>query len=149
VGSDNTFRYFRAILTPKFWSLSLSRDSRIWQRKSVIEILHSVLENVDTVFQTSETYLVHNYCVQYRESHFHFANRMMEEEGIYYYFTHAADKHQLVVSDHSPNSPDLEGQVRFHYDYVQGGIRDEARIYRWETSQSLVSGGHVLWDHQF
>lgn len=79
-------------------------QSRVFQQKSVPDILAEVLKGLrpDLTINLKGNYLPRDYCVQYRESDFDFASRLMEEEGIYYYFQHSAGKHVLVVSDPGP-----------------------------------------------
>ena len=63
------------------------------------DILRRVLSGLDVTYEISGTYYERDYCVQYRESDFDFASRLMEEEGIYYFFKHADGSHQMVVTD--------------------------------------------------
>jgi type VI secretion system secreted protein VgrG len=72
---------YRAELVPAFWLLTKTRDRRIFQDKSVPEILRSVLGGLDADYRLQGSYEPRNYCVQYRESDFGFASRLMEEEG--------------------------------------------------------------------
>ena len=107
-GRDATFTAYRMEVVPEFWLLSLRVRSRIFQQVSVPDILKLVLNGLDVVFDLHGTFAARDYCVQYRESDFAFASRLMEEEGIYYFFKHTAAGHQLVVSNSSgaPDVPD-------------------------------------------
>ena len=80
---------------------------------------------------------------------FNFASRLMEEEGIFYFFKHTADGHQLVVTNTPDSHPDLENKSTIIYEEVGGGTREEERITGWEKTQELRSGKYTLWDHSF
>ena len=99
--------------------------------------------------RSSATYYPRDYCVQYRESDFAFASRLMEEEGIYYFFKHTADDHQMIVTDMPTIHPDLPTQKTVIYEELIGGVRDEMRITEWQKTQELRSGKYTLWDHCF
>jgi type VI secretion system secreted protein VgrG len=146
---DEIFVHFRAELVPKLWLLTKTFRSRIFQHLSVPDILRQVLQGFDVTYEISGTYYPRDYCVQYRESDFDFASRLMEEEGIYYFFKHGDGSHQMVTTDLPNHHPDLSGQSDVIYDEVSGGSRKDMRITAWEKSQELRSGQYTLWDHCF
>jgi type VI secretion system secreted protein VgrG len=146
---DETFVHFRGEIVPKFWLLTKKVRSRIFQHLSVPDILRQVLSELNVAYELSETYFPRDYCVQYRESDFDFASRLMEEEGIYYFFRHADASHQLMVTDVSTRHPFISGQSKIIYEELSGGVREEMRITAWEKSQELCSGEYTLWDHCF
>ena len=146
---DNTFTSYRAEVVPEFWLLTKKAQSRIFQQITVPEILKQVLVGLDVSYELSGTYNSRDYCVQYRETDFNFASRLMEEEGIYYYFQHEADDHRMVVADTPQNQPDLPGPSTIIYDGAVGGSRAEDRIHDWEKTQELRPGKYTLWDHCF
>ncbi len=97
-GSVDLYRY-RAVVVPKLWLLTRTVRSRIFQQASVPEILKEVLTGLDVDDSKIQgNFDPREYCVQYRESDFNFASRLMEEEGIYYHFVHREDGHQLVLT---------------------------------------------------
>ena len=144
---DETFVKFRAEVVPKLWLLTKKVRCRIFQQLSVPDILRTVFTGLDVSYQISGTYYPRDYCAQYRESDFDFASRLMEEEGIYYFFKHADGSHQLVVTD--IKSPTVEGQSSVIYEELFGGGREDMRITDWEKTQELRSGEYTLWDHCF
>ncbi|MCB1034318.1 MAG: type VI secretion system tip protein VgrG, partial [Acidobacteria bacterium] len=96
------FTTYHADLHPTLWFLTLGRDCRIFQQKTVPEILEAVLDAhgvTDRELKLNGQYEPRDYCVQYGESPFAFLSRLMEEEGIFYYFVHEFDKHTLVIAD--------------------------------------------------
>jgi type VI secretion system secreted protein VgrG len=146
---DETFVHFRAELVPQLWLLTKKVRSRIFQHLSVPQILRQVLAELDVKYEISERYYPRDYCVQYRESDFDFASRLMEEEGIYYFFKHANGSHQIVATDVSNHHPDVVGQSDVIYEEISGGLRKDMRIVAWEKQQELRSGVYTLWDHCF
>jgi type VI secretion system secreted protein VgrG len=148
-GRDERFNHFRAELVPKLWLLTKHSRCRIFQHLSIPDILRQVLVGLDVSYDLSATYHQRDYCVQYNETDFDFASRLMEEEGIYYFFKHADGNHQLVVTDVPTQHPSVPGTSNVIYDAMSGGERDEMRISRWEKSQELRSGKYTLWDHCF
>ena len=123
--------------------------SRIFQHITVPDILRQLFQGLDVKYEISETYYPRDYCVQYRESDFNFASRLMEDEGIYYFFQYGEESHQMILSDAPTQHPDLSGQSNVIYDEVSGGVRNDMRITAWEKSQQLGSGICTLWDHSF
>jgi type VI secretion system secreted protein VgrG len=146
---DEIFVHFRAELVPKLWLLTKKVRSRIFQHLSVPDILHEVFSGLDVTYEISGTYYQRDYCVQYRESDFDFASRLMEEEGIYYFFKHADARHQMVVTDVSNRHPSVPGESNVIYEEVSGGVHEEMRITAWQKTQELRSGEYTLWDHCF
>jgi type VI secretion system secreted protein VgrG len=148
-GRDENFIHYRAEMVPQFWILTKRHRSRIFQHMTVPDILKQVLDGLSVAFETEGTFYERDFCVQYRESDFDFACRLMEEEGIYYFFKHSEDEHTLVLGNTPSPHPDLPGAATITYEEVVGGVRDEERIIQWEKIQELRSGKYTLWDHCF
>jgi type VI secretion system secreted protein VgrG len=87
--------------------------------------------------------------VQYRESDFAFASRLMEEEGIYYFFKHSDGSHQMLVTDVPNRHPAVQGQANAVYEEVTDELRTDMRVTGWEKIQEVRSGECTLWDHCF
>ena len=151
-GRDESFTRFTAEVVPRFWRLTKRVRSRIFQRMSVPEILEKVLAGL--AFDISGLhgqYPAHNYCVQYRESDFAFASRLMEEEGLYYFFEHSADGHVMVVRDFSYDCAPLReaATVAFDDGVGAGGTRPNGRITEWIKTQQLTAGQSTQGDFCF
>lgn len=144
---DFHFVAFRAEVVPRLWLWTKKVRSRIFQQLSVPDILRQVFTGLDVNYQFAGTYHPRDYCVQYRESDFDFASRLMEEEGISYFFKHADGSHQLVVTD--MNFPVAPGQSNVIYEETTGSEREDMRITGWEKFQELRAGEYALWDHSF
>jgi len=101
-GMDNRFVTYLAELHPWPWLLTMSADCRIFQNMSTLDIVKKIFSDLgftDFSDKTTGTYTARDYCVQYRETAFAFVSRLLEEEGISYYFTHDASKHMMVLVD--------------------------------------------------
>ncbi len=148
-GRDEEFTVYKAELVPEFQLLAHKAQSRIFQRKSVPEILKEVMKGVTVDWQLESQYEERDFCVQYRETDFNFASRLMEEEGIFYFFKHENGKHTMVVADSGAAFPDLPGESEITYEELEGGVRDDNRIWAWERAQEARSTKCLLWDHTF
>ncbi|WP_296947989.1 type VI secretion system Vgr family protein [uncultured Massilia sp.] len=116
-GFERDFASYEAELVPMLWLLTLSRDRKIWQNKTVTEILAAVLGAFSIPFEdkTSGTYAAIEYCVQYDETAFDFVCRLMEQHGICYFFTFTSSAHTMVLADANTAFADCAGAaaVRF------------------------------------
>ncbi|WZP00786.1 type VI secretion system tip protein TssI/VgrG [Isosphaeraceae bacterium EP7] len=138
---------YRMEVVPTHWLLTRRTDSRIFQQKSVPEILKIVLAGLDVTYQLQGTYPSREFCAQYRETDFQFASRLMEDEGIFYFFTHGpGGAHSMVVADHNDSFvPDPDRPVLGMRDYLEA----DYGIVAWEQGQQLRSGQVTLFDHHW
>ena len=141
---DDSYLHYDAEIVPQLWLTTQNLQSRIFQQMSVPDILRQVLADYNVSYELSGTYEPRNYCVQYRESDFDFVNRLMEEEGIYYFFQHSSSAHQLIIVDNMLSLPTIGSSSTIIYDELQGGLRDESRITRWEKRQQLCAQSHPV-----
>ncbi|MFO0948267.1 MAG: type VI secretion system tip protein TssI/VgrG [Planctomycetota bacterium] len=108
-----------------------------------------VLAGIETQFDLVKDYPAHNLCVQYDESDFQFASRLMEEEGIHYYFEHSLDGDRLVLADDSTKSARLAESANIPFGFEGSGDRQGGWIHHWRKSQRLTIGKSVLRDFCF
>jgi type VI secretion system secreted protein VgrG len=148
-GRDDTFTVYEAEIVPDVWKLTRKAQSRIFQRLTVPEILKKVFVGFSVDWQLGEKYEPRDYCVQYRETDWNFGARLMEEEGIRFWFEHSDGDHKMLVSDHATEYPTLAGDNKLIYEELEGGTRDENRIWAWRKEQEMRPGKYVLWDHSF
>lgn len=102
VGRSEELTSYRAEIVPWPWFLSLTRDCRIFQEMTVLQIVEDVFETQgysDYDVRCTRNYPEREFCVQYRETHLDFVSRLLEEEGIFYFFEHETSKHTLVLTD--------------------------------------------------
>src|SRR3982751_1606502 len=148
-GRDTRFLQYRLEVVPQFWLLQRRRQSRIFQQLSVPEILKQVLGGLDVAYELQGDFFAREYCVQYRESDFHFASRLMEEEGIYYFFKHTERGHKLVLANTPQSHIAVPYQPQVVYEEMGGHTADEERVHEWQKAQEIRSGKYVAWDHSF
>lgn len=94
--------YFKLTIRPKMWLLTRRENCRIFQKKSAVEIMKTIFEDHNVTLENQLTKAgsaKRDFCVQYNETDFAFVSRLMEAEGIYYFFTHTANTHTLVLFD--------------------------------------------------
>ena len=103
---------YRIEVVPRFWFLSLRRDLRIFQDKNVPDIVAEVLGDRSVVFDNGlrKSYPVREYCVQYRESDLDFVSRLLESEGIHYFFRHDGSGHEMILGDTGGDFAPCPGQ---------------------------------------
>jgi type VI secretion system secreted protein VgrG len=146
---DREFTTYRAEVVPQFWLLTRKWESRIFQHISVPDILKKVLDGIVTAFEIVGNFEPRDFCVQYRETDFNFASRLMEEEGIFYYFRHTSDEHKMVLTNNSAGLSDVPDQSTIVFDEIFGGGRPDLRVFSWSKVQEMRAGKYTLFDHCF
>src|SRR5262249_13415706 len=104
---------------------------------------------LDVSWEIQGTFQPRDYCVQYQESDFAFASRLMEEEGLYYYFRHAQGSHTMVVANTPQSHAVVPGPATVGYQPGEGGLRPDDRVFAWDKAQEVRPGKVTLWDHCF
>ena len=102
IGTVGDYYRYRIVLRPWLWMLTRTADCRIFQEKTAREIIEEVFSDqsdTDFEFRLTGNYTPREYCVQYRETDFNFVSRLLEEEGMYYFFEHESGKHKMVICD--------------------------------------------------
>jgi type VI secretion system secreted protein VgrG len=100
-GGNSAFAFYIAEMVPSLWLLSLTRDRKVYQNKSSADIIKEILGEFSITFdaQLTGTYVVQEYCVQFDETALDFISRLMEEDGIFYFFKFADGVHTMVLGD--------------------------------------------------
>ncbi len=148
-GEDRLTAY-EGTMVPSLWFLSLSSSCRIFQNKTVQDIVDAVLAGrvTDKSWKLTGSYSPREYCVQYRETDLNFISRLMEEEGIFYFFEHAAGKHTLVMADNqSAFEASPAGPVAFHP--AIPGAQPEDVIQVLDREERFCTGKVTLRDYDF
>ncbi len=150
-GHRNTrFSFYYATIVPHAWLLTQIYQSRIFQHKSVPDILREVFKSFEVSYELQGNYKPRNYCVQYRETDFDFASRLMEEEGIYYFFEHSDGKHEMIIADTPQSHPDCPSKSDISYFIkVAEEVDFNPSIRKWQTDYRLQSGKVTFWDYHF
>ena len=156
-GMHGSFTGYEAVVHPWLWLLTRSSNCRIFQDKSVLDIVKAVCGDAAygglvelSSSALSGTYNALPYCVQYRETDFNFVCRLLENAGIYFYFTHDADKHTMVLADSYSAHQDLPGYATLEY----GGeharqIMDQEAVYSWSAAGEIQASSYTLNDFDF
>lgn len=153
-GTLGQFARYQATLRPWLWFLTRTADCRIFQKQKVPDIIKSVFrDNGMSDFKDllREGYRDWDYCVQYRETDFNFISRLMEQEGIYYYFEHVKGKHTVVLADGITAHQAFPGYATVPYfppDPNQA-LREMDHIQAWAVSQNIMPGKYAIKDYDF
>ena len=143
VGTDGGLASYTASVRPWLWMLSRRVDSRIFQDQNVQDILGKVFSQYAKLasyeFRVSRAVKPYSYCTQYRETDLNFVLRLMDQEGLYFYFEHTKDGHKLIVTDMSTNAKPIDGQVGLRYAAGGETLDDESVITQWVSQRQLSS----------
>ena len=145
---------YRLKLHPFPFRMGQNLDYRIFQDKTAVDIIKAVFAagNYSNVsYKLSGSFRTREYCVQYRESDWDFVQRLMEEEGIYYFFEHAEDKHTLVLCDGRSAHTTAPGYATVPMiDNGGSRIRPEDHVWTWvERVSSTTQDTVLLRDYHF
>jgi type VI secretion system secreted protein VgrG len=151
-GTAGRHATYRAEIVPWLWFLTRTSDCRIFQDTSVPDLVRQLFGEygfTDFRFQLTGTYEPREYCVQYRETDYDFVARLLEEEGIAYFFAHEQGRHTLVLADnpraHQP-CPILD---RVRFTHAQVSLNDDDVVTSFSKQQAVRTGRTTLTDYHF
>jgi type VI secretion system secreted protein VgrG len=133
VGDNGDYYLYRVRLVPAIWRLSLEQDCRIFQNMSLQSIIEKILQESGITgdmykFLLKDGELLSKYCVQYNESDLNFIFRLLEEEGIFFFFEHHQDKHVMIFCDFSFHCTDIPGNPIIKLMPSDGRVQDRESI---------------------
>ncbi len=142
---------YELLLVP--W-LDLARRSsgcKIFQQMTVPEILEDVFGKYSGTYELklSESYPTRDYCVQYRESDFNFVQRLMEHEGIYYYWEHTQGGYQMILCDSMSTHESVSGYEEVIYRAHDSGVQEENVLTSWSVRHLVTPGVYVMNSYNF
>lgn len=146
------FASYRATLRPWLWLLSRTSDCRIFQNRTVPDIIKQVFRDLgfsDFEDSLSRSYREWEYCVQYRETSFDFVSRLMEQEGIYYYFRHEKARHVLVLADAYGAHSSVDGYASVPFFPPDRQMRERDHFHDWQLAREVQPGSLALTDYDF
>jgi type VI secretion system secreted protein VgrG len=149
---DENISAYRAMVVPWLWFLDQTTDCRIFQNKAAPDIIKQIFGEYgfnDFSFKLYGSFVSRDYCVQYRESDFNFVSRLMEEEGIFYFFQHENGKHTMVLGNDPSAHEDCPDQPTARYEGTSGGWQDDDVILTWLQEQELRPGVYTATDYNF
>lgn len=146
------YRSYRLEVVPELWLLTHRVDCRIFQNKTVPDIINEVLQDAGVAAYEPiglKSHPEHEYCVQYNESDFAFISRLMEEEGIVYFFKHGAGSHKMVLTDDTSAYYDIEEkeiEVRYISAESLGAVD---AVNAWERHERFIPQRWAHTDYNF
>ena len=142
---------YRAKVVPRLWRLSQVQRSRIFQEMSAPDIVQKVLKEHDVKFKTafSGSYLPREYCVQYRESDLDFISRLLEEEGIFYFFDTEQNVHTMVLGDSPSANEAIAGEARIAFRQKTMMVAAADSIDEFTAAAEVRSNAVMLRDFNF
>ncbi len=153
VGTHGRYHAYHASVRPWLWFLTRTADCRIFQEKTVPEIIKLVFADhtvADIKDELTYTYPKRNYCVQYRETDFNFVSRLMEQEGIYYFFTHAEGRHTMVLADaYSAHAPTTGYETLPYIDSERLVRPEQEYVNQWNHECEIQPGKYEIDDYDF
>jgi type VI secretion system secreted protein VgrG len=144
---------YRAQLRPWLELLSYQTNCRIFQQQTVPDVVKQIFREhgfSDFEEKLTDSYRAWEYLVQYRESDFNFVSRMLEQEGIYYYFKHQAGVHTLVLADSRSAHAAVPGYEEIpYYPPEHGAERDREHVDAWYLTRRIQPGAVAASDFDF
>jgi type VI secretion system secreted protein VgrG len=151
-GQDSQFAYYQAEMVPWLWFLSQTSDCRIFQNKTVPEIVMQIFQEFgfhDFRSALQGTYERLDVAMQYRETEFNFISRLMEREGMFYFFEHEQGKHTLVIADQPAAHPILPVTPKIAYQPGDGSGVGSDVITRFALKREWHPGKYAMNDYNF
>jgi type VI secretion system secreted protein VgrG len=144
-GQTGRFYTYQAVVVPQVWLLDFNKNFRIFQRVTVEEIVTQILHENDISsddydFRLEAEYQPRRYCTQYGESDFRFISRILEEEGIFYFFEHTEDSHTIVFSDTEIVYRPIDGQDEMSFNFDSGMVAEKETIHSFAYNSSIRPG---------
>lgn len=144
------FTYYSLTLVPALARLSLRQNSRIFQLKTVPEIISVLLQEMginDYAFSIKRTCAQREFCVQYRETDLAFLQRLAAEEGLVYSVIHEEGKHTVLFTDSTESLPKLGGEIA--YNSLAGGAVDTPYVSNLQLKTEMEVSSTALQDYSF
>lgn len=145
LGTDGGYDLYHAHIVPALWFLSLEQDCRVFQFKNVQDIVAEILEESNITsdryrFALSREDRLRKFCVQYRETDLNFVSRLLEEEGIFYFFEHYEDKHVIVFSDTNSGYLYMPGKRQIPFNTNDGMVPGKESVFDFIYSRRVRPG---------
>ena len=148
---DAHLAHYEAELRPWLWKLGLTHDCRIFQNLGVVEIIEQIFSKYpDAKFEKrlQGSYPPRDYCVQFDETDLAFVRRLMEHEGIFFFFEYAESGHTLIMTDTMAKLETAEGCASLAYG-IADAWRDDQALLTWEVTSALLPKTYAHTDYDF
>jgi type VI secretion system secreted protein VgrG len=150
---EDRLTHYEAVVRPWLWLLANTTDCRIFQQMSVVEIVEKIFSKYGAAKfekRLQGSYPPREYCVQYDESDLDFVQRLLEHEGILYFFEHGKGEHTLILADAMSKLKPAPGCETVHYHFEgRAARRDMEYITEWIPSSSVRPGAYAHTDFDF
>jgi type VI secretion system secreted protein VgrG len=149
---DRRLTAYRAQMVPWLWFLTRTADCRIFQNQKAPDIIQKIFKDLgfsDFKLRLYGDFVTRDYCVQYRETDFNFVSRLMEEEGICYYFDHKDGKHTLILANDASAHEPCPNQNTARYDFRGGSVVYEDVVTEWQYQEEFRTGKWAQTDYNF
>ena len=145
---------YQATVRPWLWFLTRTSDCRIFQRQSIPDIFEQVVKKhgfTDYRLKLSAQHKPWTYCVQYRETDFNFLSRLLEQDGIHYFFEHTRGRHVLVLCDDSTTLGKMPGYEEIPYFPPDGSLGQSPGDHfdAWSVTRMVQPGVYNTTDYDF
>ena len=145
--NENNLRGYTLTMVPWLWFLTKTNNHRIFQEKTTKDIVTQIFKDLgfnDYEFK-AQGGKKREYCIQYNESDYDFISRLLEEDGIAYFFKHDEQKHVMVIVEQQNAYEDCkETDLEF-----SKGSNTKSQISRWESDFNFQKGQWTLNDYNF
>ncbi|MCC8392514.1 type VI secretion system tip protein VgrG [Paraburkholderia sp. MMS20-SJTR3] len=157
-GMRGRMHVYEAAVRPWLWLLTRRTNCRIFQNKSVEDIVKAIF--ADPVYKSvdfgeikwkanTRKHPAREYCVQYRESDFNFVSRLLEDEGIYYWYQDRDGKESLILTDTLATHESAPGCESLPYGAVLGAAPGAEYVSDWKTRREIETHHWVMTDYDF
>ncbi len=150
--ATSEYYLYKATVRPSLWYLTQGQDYRIFQEQTIPDILKAVLGEYDfsVDYRLNSSYRYWEYCVQYEESDFNFISRLMEHEGMYYWFEHDDGEHTLVISDDKTiHQPYGAYETLAYLDEQTNVASDKEHVLSWHRKVGMTTAKYSTIDYDF
>lgn len=153
-GTGRRYTIYHAEFVPLIWLLKYRHGCRIFQNMTFEDIIRQVFQDAGVgsdyyrFAPFTGTHNSHEYCVQYRESDFSFISRLMEEEGMFYYFEHTEDMHVMVIADNSSAHNEIESST-IVFNESSSMVHDQEYVYEFKFLQQVKPSSASLRDFNY
>lgn len=144
--------FYHARIVPWSWLLSRMVNNRIFQEKDVKEIVQQVFDDrgaFDCEWKLSDSYKKRTYCVQYNETDLNFVSRLLEEEGIHYFFKHEDGRHTMVLADSSSENEPCPCHESAQFRADRTDIMEADFINQLSCERKITANKYTLTDYNF
>lgn len=148
-GSAGGYHRFRLVLRPWLWLATRRANLRIFQDKNALDIVKAIFADYPQEIREDlhGSPPVRNYCVQYRESDFNFVARLLEEEGIFWFFEHTDGHHKMVLANHSGVHVAGGGGAKTVYQETADANLEIETLLEWTQRHEIQTNKHALADY--